>query len=75
MTTLTVNKPFRNLAEKFGGQVGLTEILDAKTQEILSRPVSREAMREARLKIFAPQASEKKLDIPMKIAPLKKGGL
>jgi len=75
MATLNVNKPFRNLAEKFGGQVGLTEILDAKTQEILSRPVSREAMREARLKIFAPQTAEKKLDIPMKIAPLKKGGL
>jgi len=50
VTTINVNKPFRNLAEKFGGQVGLIEILETKTQEMRSRPLSGEEMRSARLR-------------------------
>jgi hypothetical protein len=62
IATLNVNKPFRNLAEKFGGQVGLTEILETKIQEMCSRPMSKEEMRAARVKFFA-ERSEEESDI------------
>ncbi len=39
-TTLSINQPFKNLAEKFGGQVGLTEILETKAKEIRTSPPS-----------------------------------
>ena len=73
VTTINVNKPFRNLAEKFGGQVGLIEILETKTQEMRSRPLSGEAVRTARLRFFEPSTLEGNEDISNDKTPGKKG--
>ena len=74
ITTLNVNIPFRNLAEKFGWQVGLTEILETKTQEMRSRPGSQEKIRAARLSFFAPSTSEDHSGIPNDKTPERKRG-
>jgi hypothetical protein len=56
-TTLSVNQPFKNLAEKFGGQVGLTEILETKTKEKLTSPLSISELRDARMRFLGQQTS------------------
>ena len=66
-TLVIYNKPFKNLAEKFGGQVRLSEILETKVQEMLTTPLSDADLRKARLKIFKPQNKKQEHSVDMNL--------
>jgi hypothetical protein len=59
---LSVAAPFKNLAEKFGGQVGLTEILERKNQEMSQQLLSYPQLRQARLRYFEKHESHNNSD-------------